>query len=180
MLSQADLKKKVNVDGTRQQVMKQRKNRETRTSTNLPILSKGPNAPAHILPFDQPVNSVPYNMNITNSNLRKKKDRYTKSNSNPMDGVQAPPSASFRFDQPVNQISYNMNNSNLRKRKNNTNNNINNNINNMNNNNNNAGQTKFLFKFGMEVGVALGDCFLQLQKLENCMDKSRNISEDIT
>ena len=32
----------------------------------------------------------------------------------------------------------------------------------------------------MQVGVALGDCFLQLQKLENSMDKLRNVSEDIT
>ncbi len=32
----------------------------------------------------------------------------------------------------------------------------------------------------MSVGVALGDCFLQLQKLENSMDKLRHVSEDIT
>eukprot|EP00486_Rosalina_sp_Unknown_P016930 CAMPEP_0201594576 /NCGR_PEP_ID=MMETSP0190_2-20130828/191851_1 /ASSEMBLY_ACC=CAM_ASM_000263 /TAXON_ID=37353 /ORGANISM="Rosalina sp." /LENGTH=400 /DNA_ID=CAMNT_0048054245 /DNA_START=692 /DNA_END=1894 /DNA_ORIENTATION=+ len=54
-----------------------------------------------------------------------------------------------------------------------------------NNNNNNDDQTKaarptFQFKIGMQVGVALGDCFLQLQKLENSMDKLRNVSEDIT
>eukprot|EP00484_Ammonia_sp_Unknown_P009517 CAMPEP_0197076740 /NCGR_PEP_ID=MMETSP1384-20130603/212263_1 /TAXON_ID=29189 /ORGANISM="Ammonia sp." /LENGTH=520 /DNA_ID=CAMNT_0042515599 /DNA_START=64 /DNA_END=1626 /DNA_ORIENTATION=+ len=38
----------------------------------------------------------------------------------------------------------------------------------------------FQFKIGMQVGVALGDCFLQLQKLENSMEKLRNVSEDIT
>ena len=38
----------------------------------------------------------------------------------------------------------------------------------------------FQFKIGMEVGVALGDCFLQLQRLENSMDTLRNVSEDIT
>merc|ERR1712154_543202 len=31
-----------------------------------------------------------------------------------------------------------------------------------------------------DVGCALGDCFLQLQKLENSMGKLRNVSEDIT
>jgi len=44
----------------------------------------------------------------------------------------------------------------------------------------NATRPTFQFRIGMDVGVALGDCFLQLQKLENSMDKLRNVSEDIT
>eukprot|EP01083_Nonionella_stella_P149379 474375_1 len=43
-----------------------------------------------------------------------------------------------------------------------------------------ASRPTFQFKIGMQVGVALGDCFLQLQKLENSMDQLRNVSEDIT
>merc|ERR1712228_1053689 len=44
----------------------------------------------------------------------------------------------------------------------------------------NATRPTFQFRIGMDVGVALGDCFLQLTKLENSMDKLRNVSEDIT
>ncbi len=33
-------------------------------------------------------------------------------------------------------------------------------------NNNNPNRPTFQFKIGMQVGVALGDCFLQLQKLK--------------
>merc|ERR1719461_2150629 len=44
----------------------------------------------------------------------------------------------------------------------------------------NASRPTFQFRIGMDVGVALGDCFLQLTKLENSMDKLRNVSEDIT
>jgi len=44
----------------------------------------------------------------------------------------------------------------------------------------NGARPTFQFKIGMQVGVALGDCFLQLQKLENSMDHLRNVSEDIT
>jgi len=44
----------------------------------------------------------------------------------------------------------------------------------------NGSRPTFQFKIGMQVGVALGDCFLQLQKLENSMDHLRNASEDIT
>ena len=40
----------------------------------------------------------------------------------------------------------------------------------------NANRPTFQFRIGMDVGVALGDCFLQLTKLENCMDKLRETS----
>ena len=65
-----------------------------------------------------------------------------------------------------------------RKRKNNINSNGRANANN--NDDTKAARPTFQFKIGMQVGVALGDCFLQLQKLENSMDKLRNVSEDIT
>eukprot|EP00485_Elphidium_margaritaceum_P017357 CAMPEP_0202726430 /NCGR_PEP_ID=MMETSP1385-20130828/184608_1 /ASSEMBLY_ACC=CAM_ASM_000861 /TAXON_ID=933848 /ORGANISM="Elphidium margaritaceum" /LENGTH=496 /DNA_ID=CAMNT_0049392651 /DNA_START=612 /DNA_END=2102 /DNA_ORIENTATION=+ len=47
-------------------------------------------------------------------------------------------------------------------------------------NSSSSARPTFQFKIGMQVGVALGDCFLQLQKLENTMDKLQHVSEDIT
>jgi hypothetical protein len=44
----------------------------------------------------------------------------------------------------------------------------------------NAGRPTFQFKIGLQVGTALGDCYLQVQKLENSMDKVVTVSEDIS
>ena len=88
----------------------------------------------------------------------------------------------------IQQTSYNQNTqkhiifAQLKRKRKNTNNNNNNITSNGHSSNNDtkAARPTFQFKIGMQVGVALGDCFLQLQKLENSMDKLRNVSEDIT
>eukprot|EP01084_Bolivina_argentea_P100417 180314_1 len=167
MASKNGKKKKNSMDSNRQKQKKSRNSYNNDRSSGHSGGNKSNNGPRS--PPKNSTKKATYNP-VTNKTTTK----------NSKNGSKQQP---LRFDQPLKYPRKNRKNLNDKNMISMTHNGGHKNGNTNNNNKSTSSSSQrptFQFKIGLQVGVALGDCFLQLQKLENSMDKLRNVSEDIT